>query len=120
MTHTPGPWEFDLNPKWQSENGMSCELVVRPQGEFPHGLWIADCGLSVDPEHVANARLIASAPDLLAALEEATLRLTSLGQDILQQQAAITKARGPQASSPYLNKPLRTVEQAVRDSERKP
>lgn len=36
--------------------------------------------------------------DLLAALEEATLRLTSLSQDTSQQGAAILKARGPQAT----------------------
>ncbi len=34
-------------------------------------------------------------------------------------RAAIAKARGPQAGSSYLNKSLRTVEQAVRDSEGK-
>ncbi len=129
---TPGPWEYGLNPKWQPEYGPSRELVIRPKGEFPHGLWIADCGLSVDPEHVANARLIATAPDLLAALEaivttsefhaqqgvadyvrrhghELTFRLAS---------DAIAKAR-PQATSPYLNRPLRSLEQAVRDSEGK-
>ncbi len=62
-----GLWQYGINPKGVHSN----ELVVRPAGEFPHGAWIADCGVKTDPKAVANARLIAAAPDLLAALEEA-------------------------------------------------
>lgn len=63
--HTPGPWEAGPNPKGICSN----EYVVRPAGEFPHGRWVADCGMG-DEESVANARLIAAAPEMLAALKE--------------------------------------------------
>lgn len=33
--------------------------------------WVADCGADNDPERIANANLIAAAPDLLAACKEA-------------------------------------------------
>lgn len=64
--HTSGPWAAGLNPKGFYTN----EVVIRPAGEFPHGLWIADCGNSVDPEPMANALLMAASPELLEALED--------------------------------------------------
>jgi hypothetical protein len=66
MAHTPGPWEYGVNPAGEYSNGV----VVRPAGEFPHGLWIADCGSEYDAERHDNARLIAAAPDLLEACRE--------------------------------------------------
>ncbi|PWC57820.1 hypothetical protein TSH7_25070 [Azospirillum sp. TSH7] len=65
LKHTSGPWEAGHNDK----GGYSNSMVVRPKGEFPHGLWIADCGCG-DDESRANARLIAAAPDLLKVLQE--------------------------------------------------
>jgi hypothetical protein len=56
---TPGPWEYGVN----SQGYFSNEVVIRPKGQFPHGLWIADCGSRADKERNANACLIAAAPD---------------------------------------------------------
>ena len=61
-----GLWQYGINTKGVHSN----ELVVRPAGEFPHGAWIADCGVKTDPKAVANARLIAAAPDMLAVLKD--------------------------------------------------
>lgn len=74
--HTKGPWEAGLNPS----GGYSNSFVVRPAGEFPHGLWIADCGSALDEERIANARLIAAAPELLDALK--ALRLQALQSSV--------------------------------------
>ncbi len=63
---TPGPWESGINQKGGYSNGM----VVRPAGQFPHGEWIADCGDKYDNERIANAELIAAAPDLYAELQK--------------------------------------------------
>ena len=64
--HTPGPWQAGINPA----GGFSNSIVVRPTWHFPHGDWVADCGSgNDDSECMANARLIAAAPELLAALE---------------------------------------------------
>jgi len=58
--HTPGPW-------YTRHGQISSETST-------HGCTIADCNATAngisDKEVEANARLIAAAPDLLAALEE--------------------------------------------------
>lgn len=57
--HTPGPWRAEWVPKGQ-----------RPWvGRIAEGRWAAlACG-KTDEEAEANARLIAAAPELLAALQ---------------------------------------------------
>lgn len=60
--HTPGPWAIDQN------YGSGCLHVWSPRRE------IAVARVSDDhprAEDYANARLIAAAPDLLAALQQA-------------------------------------------------
>jgi hypothetical protein len=66
-THTPGPWSVS--------NGLS--TVWANDGERQ----IADCDkgpLRSAGEDLANARLIAAAPELLAALREIESKLTAL------------------------------------------
>ncbi len=101
--HTPGTW--------------SVETEAEPDGDAPvvyvcHSATVCDvttvCNLlpsrdaSVD-QRQANARLIAAAPDLLAALElilpmaKGYVALNSVGNNrafISQAEAAIAKARG--------------------------
>lgn len=55
--HTPGPWIAYKDIEWE----------VMP--ERSDGMTVASCG-RIRPEAEANARLIAAAPDLLAALKE--------------------------------------------------
>jgi hypothetical protein len=100
--HTAGPWAWGVNPKGNYTN----ELVVRPAGEFPQGLWIADVGSSGDPEREANACLIAAAPELLEACEAVSDMCGPMnpyvGEDweanwanaIRMMRLAIAKARG--------------------------
>ena len=69
--YTPGPW------KWAGDPGESdlmhgsmikgnCDSCVMRYEKY-EGLWFSDYG--VDSRDVANALLIAAAPDLLEALE---------------------------------------------------
>jgi hypothetical protein len=68
--HTPGPWTIE---NCKNDDGSKF-LSINGQG--PWGSWLADIQAGningkpadVGPRHLANARLIASAPDLLAAL----------------------------------------------------
>jgi hypothetical protein len=92
--YTPGPWESGRNPKGISSN----EIVVRPAGQFPYGEWIADCGSATDKRAIANARLIAAAPELLDALTQAVAS-HPFGRSeepdwLVAAQAAIAKSRG--------------------------
>ena len=68
--HTPGPWQISSTDSSEIETAQGEILLV--------------CRLSEDGdgnENPADARLIASAPDLLAALEAAEKLLTDFTQD---------------------------------------
>jgi hypothetical protein len=91
--HTPGPWVADEYPHgdvWQIKYGK-------------RGNWIAE--VMIDGDHkgaAADARLIASAPDLLEALvlalpyvEDASDSASPADQEIIR--AAIAKATGEAA-----------------------
>src|SRR5690606_21912142 len=65
--HTPGPWKVDTSYQWPSK----VSSTVAPYDEG----WICDCssgrrGSMEMARSLANARLIAAAPELLEALEE--------------------------------------------------
>ena len=95
-------------------------VTVKKPGKF---IALCDGKSFTDEENANHARLIVTAvnchADLLAALEAMlkTHGFTSSCPACKQARTAILKARGPQATSPYLNKPLRSLEQAVRDGE---
>lgn len=67
--HTPGQWQT---------GAMMTRVEVLPQG-WRMPMLIADCHGKHSPEseaeRVANARLIAAAPDMLAALQQAEKQL---------------------------------------------
>lgn len=80
--HTPGPWEHDGPPHniivWSSPENRICFLTS-------------------DGPTEANARLIAAAPDLLAALKEAAdfVQPFNRAEDLLDKiEAVIAKAEG--------------------------
>ena len=66
-THTPGPWKGEDSVA----NGFLDHLVVSEKKGDPPNHWIPDvmCCLSGGGDKLANARLIAAAPELLEALE---------------------------------------------------
>jgi hypothetical protein len=88
--HTPGPWTA-----YPSEDGFN---VYQDDGTG-NGDHI-QCISRTHPETLANARLIASAPELLAALEKTLAYMADRhpnGENsptIQQARAAILKAKG--------------------------
>jgi hypothetical protein len=78
--HTPGPWEL--------ENGLR---VYAPGKGGPLLATVAYLPRAKGQD-AANARLMAAAPDMLAALQDAVYRLAQLGLDTEPQRAAIAKA----------------------------
>ena len=82
QTHTPGPWHIGMKPG---------PMVYGPSGEQ-----VADCRMEYGPnENRHNARLIAAAPALLAALEQLDTAYETGGEgDFAAAKAAIAAARG--------------------------
>jgi len=102
MSHTPGPWVV-----WGlSSNDGEAEVVSKQDGSKTI-CWTADTYNEVDgegevtSEDLSNARLIAAAPDLLAALwelvhyDEGSSEQGSYGEEVLMRcKDAIAKAEG--------------------------
>lgn len=106
MMHTPGPWRFNDNTQWWKTNPFS--VTVRKHGVHSATVANIPARATITPEEQqANARLIAAAPELLAALEAAdkwvAMYHTLAGHEAASEcmsrviRAAIKKATGEQA-----------------------
>lgn len=104
MSHTPGPWRTHAwgdTPSSPSVNYeiLSCDDTALARIDLEFRDETGD-PLVEDDEMAANARLIAAAPDLLAALirmdeEFGTQNYTKAADDaVMMAQAAIKKATG--------------------------
>ena len=81
--HTPGPWRV-------VEDRVPSSLEV-----YAGKTAIAECWRRADVEtEIANARLIAAAPDLLKALEFVIRGVPDTWEGVQQARAAIAKATG--------------------------
>ena len=70
MSHTPGPWRIDTKeslPDWEIVVDARCHIVANVNTESGPDIPPA---VSIKMPAKANAYLIASAPDMLAMLEE--------------------------------------------------
>ena len=91
--HTPGPWTLKMLTKEESMMGEDGEWSVDASngdglfGNQPYYPYVSN--------NIADARLIAAAPDLLGALKVAQLWLDIDGRfDMQGINAAIAKAEG--------------------------
>jgi hypothetical protein len=93
QNHTPGPWAENGCEIQAADGSAVCEMLARPEDADKWGHHHAD----------ANSRLIAAAPDLLAALESivsldlccATLEEKRKADAVFAAaRAAITQATG--------------------------
>ena len=92
MSYTPGPWKIASTVSAHYIESEGCEVARVDLIGAPEVRVLSD---NVD---LANARLIAAAPDLLAALQEWTSMAVNSGlegcDEILEQaEAAIAKAK---------------------------
>lgn len=89
--HTPGPWAVAVAGRSESPHSR----VIGAKGLPVAGVWSSD---NTDAGRLANARLIAAAPDMLGALDEllAAAELHERPSDAALEaaQQAIRKATG--------------------------
>jgi hypothetical protein len=79
-TQTDGPWKIEpFAFGWR---------IVGASGEE-----VAEIARSLNPDHKANARLIAAAPEMLEALQSLTHPMAS-DEDLQNALAVIAKAKG--------------------------
>jgi hypothetical protein len=94
--HTPGPWRvlyvLDTNRTEDRHRVTVCTPYKYTKPEHTPEQHVADCGRSDDQTALANARLIAAAPDLLYALRGIVNGTSPNWLDIAR--AAIAKAEG--------------------------
>ena len=96
-THTPSPWQIQF---WNDSSRPSRrDTPVITAGKDAIGelfnLWDED-GADREAERLANARLIAAAPEMLAALQSLTHPMAS-DEDLQNALAVISKAKGGDA-----------------------
>ena len=92
-THTPGPWTYDRDLMVRADAGKVevCEVFARL---FDRMLCLSDDRVRYNEEATANARLIATAPDMLEALKHVWRWHDQLSTgDIARIAAIIAKAQ---------------------------
>ena len=95
--HTPGPW------KLKADLGIPLQIMGAPTKQNPRYNPVTRCGTTfiapTSAEAMANARLIAAAPDLLAALKwlDNWLGHKPMPECSNRIAAAIAKATGEEA-----------------------
>lgn len=97
--HTPGPW---MAEEVKTSIGRAFRINDKPGQDFDNVATIYDShtwdNKKGPVQHEANARLIASAPELLVALEELLAAAEEdggeLNDPIEKAKAAISKAKG--------------------------
>lgn len=89
--HTPGPWATIDGAEVYPESGPAAHVeLARVVGPWSGSSWYGPA------EAAANGRLIAAAPELLAALRQCADRLGEMdcGPELEAARAAIAKAEG--------------------------
>jgi hypothetical protein len=88
-THTPGPWQIQFWNDSSRPSRRDTPVITTGKdaiGEL-YNLWDED-GEDREAERLANARLIAAAPDLLAALESIAIGLSPASVDMQRENLA--------------------------------
>lgn len=91
--HTPGPWAIKF---LEHQGASTSRLYVCNPSDYIAEVYIPNYWKNID-QAISIARLIAAAPDMLAALEalEAVLRMSDRDIEVFDvARAAIAKAKG--------------------------
>jgi hypothetical protein len=92
-THTPGPWRIET---WIYQNAREVVTIQTDKDAIATACNLWRDGDDSTFEVMANARLIAAAPELLEALQSLTHPMAS-DEDLQNALAVIAKAEGGDA-----------------------
>lgn len=81
LSHTPGPWTATRHATRWDITGPT------PRPNDGGMLWLVARTVSLEPEDEPNARLIAAAPKLLAALRDARLAVVAEYRSVFGERA---------------------------------
>lgn len=88
--HTPGPWVLDY------DKGSTQDILSRKHGGI---CTVRRAGRHDNETFAANARLIAAAPELLAALKDALRSLDSLSSEVFDHKTPLSGLIDPRNAS---------------------
>jgi len=96
--HTPGPWTWTPKEAWDDDLLDFDTLQGLEYGDVLFGVWHNDSTSGIGIDNVANATLIAAAPELLEACRVALLSFSPnhAPDNHYQIQRAVAKAVGEQ------------------------
>ena len=97
MKHTPGPWNVATNPG--GPENQPAFPSVRDNTGNPHGQDIVCMPLGNSETVKANARLIAAAPEMLEALQEAIPALVDMRDEAKNAGAWVSEGIAEDALS---------------------
>src|SRR5690348_5370507 len=101
QTYTPGPWGIGPKPTQICSTPQGA-MKYAPGGPYYHRLLADTAGKDArrEGENIANARLMAAAPELLEALQTILLNVGDLNVVIHVARSAIAKATSSTAVNP--------------------
>jgi len=95
---TPGPWKlFVHDAEYPNYGHIHGECGIDDNGIMNIRTVAGIYKYGLEAENSANARLIAAAPDLYAALENILARYGIVNDDLCDARAALAKAKGETA-----------------------
>jgi hypothetical protein len=101
--HTPGPWEsHDVTDDQDADCGNWVVEIPETPGNTVIRLWFGDMESNTG-EDIANANLVAAAPDLLAALEANLAGMSHVQQHGCQKNACSERRRLAELASTLVN-----------------
>ena len=99
-THTPGPWTIRTDSRTDIDRTVFAHTPIHNNPVAIARVYGEGVMASPDAEKIANARLIAAAPDLLAACQRALDSSVRINWERLREAVALATEGGSEPDEP--------------------